>query len=170
MNEDKVIELYKIARAVMKIFNYYDEDTLQDLVTKAHAYCQNYDETKASWCTFVYLIMYTQMLLILRSNKTKKAAINTAVYSLDTKVDEKKSFIDFLEDKKDFVKEYNKERVLQDILPLVNEELKLYLMGISQLDIAKRLSVSNVTINKRIRKNIQKIKNYCEKNHIYYKI
>ena len=160
MNEE---ELYKLAGYTLKKWNMpYDEDLIQDLVFKGYQCIEKYDESKGALSTFIINTMQNRIKEMNRHRKMKGR--DTQVLSLDYIVDsdENKEFSYFISDDVDAYDVINRKNILEQIAPLVETPLKLYINGYTLREIAERYNLSQEAINKRIKANIKRIKDFVE--------
>lgn len=171
MTNEKAVELYKLAGFTLKKYNTpYNEDLVQELVLYALEKEPLYDERRGSWSNYIINCMYTKLLMIHRANHTIKRNKGQPDQSLDNTFCDDLPYYDVIPSDVDIAKELDKKETLAAITPLVEEPLKLHLEGFKQVQIAEKLGVSQVTVCRRIKHNIQKIKKYCKENNIEYEV
>lgn len=171
MKDEKVNELYKLAAFTLKKYNVpFDEDLIQELVVYTYTKLPYYDESRGSWSTFVINCMYSKLAILYRSKNAKKRNCGQPVDSLDDTYYDSLPYYDVIPSDIDVVKEVHKKEILNEILPLVDDPLKMYLDGFTQKEIADKYGVSQAQISRDIKKNIQKIKTYCKRKGIDYDI
>ena len=169
MTEKEVNELYKLAKFTIKTFNLpYSEDLIQDMVLHAFLkYNNDFDKEKAKKSTFLVMVMHQVYLKNTRSETFDKRKINNMTVSnifRDATNNEYDVFELFPEEKSNV---WEKEYFLKEIEPFFNEELKLFLKGYKKKEIASIFNVSSTIINKRIKRNIEKIRTYLIENDKY---
>lgn len=171
MTNDKAVELYKLAGFTLKKYNVpYDEDLIQELVLYALEKEPLYNEERGAWSTFIINCMYTKLWMIHRANHTSKRNKGQPDQSLDETFCDNLPYYDVIPSDVDIAKELDKKEALAAITPLVEEPLKLHIEGYTQKQIAEKLGFSQVTISRKIKVNIQKIKKYCKENNIEYEV
>lgn len=155
-------ELYKLAKFTLKKWNMvFDEDLIQDLVFYTYQQLEKFDELKGKKTTYIVHVMQNRIRELNR-NKHRKGR-DKIIFSLDWKNNEGQEFVNLFCDDYDIVDVLNRENVLQHIMPLVEEPLKLYINGATQQELAERYKVSQPTIKRRIDNNINKIRQYVKK-------
>lgn len=169
-------EYYKIAKHVLNQKGIkFDEDIIQDIVTHIHKKMQTYDESRGKVSTYIGIVTMTRYLEIVRERSTLKNKANYDHISLDTVVHSATdgddiTLMDVTSDDTDIVKTYIRKKILESILPLVEEPLMMWLMGEKQVNIANKIGVTQATVSRIIKHNIERIKQYCKENGIEYEI
>ncbi len=149
-----VNEIYKLVKSFCKKWNIYDEDIVQDLVIDVYYKLDKYKKDKSKFSTFVYMVCKTSYLM-----KQRKKKLITV--SLDLPVDDEIYMYDMAED--------DSENALDEILKkdnivyyiynnICSPQLKDYLNGMKQKDIAKKYNIPCSTLNQRLSKEIKMLK------------
>lgn len=169
MSEEQSVELYKLAHSVCKNNNVkYDEDLIQELVFHAFQQERYFDSTRSKWSTFMYVCMKQKLTDTFKFNKRLKRDNGKMTYSLDYQSDEDApTLLDKISNEDEFVEDNTYEDFLSVIDHLIEEPLRLYLNGYSQVEIGKMKGCTGSYISYLIKKNIEKIKEYCEENKLY---
>ena len=169
MTEEQAIELYKLAYAVCKKNNViYDEDLIEDLVVHAVTIEHYYDSSLSSRSTFMFTCMQKKLGDLLKFKTCSKRSNNLMTYSLDYRADEDSlSIYETLPCDENVIEQMDREDFLKCIDHLIEEPLRLYMKGYSQREIGKMKGCTNSNVSYLIKKNIDKIKNYCEENDLY---
>jgi RNA polymerase sigma factor (sigma-70 family) len=174
MDNEQAVELYKLANFILKKHNIeYDEDLIQELVIHAYSKTNLFDESKSTFSTFVCFCMEIRLKEIHRYNTAAKRFNGLENYSLDYEYDNDKgntiSYSDVIPVEYDYAKELDKQEILKQILPMVEEPLKLvYFEDKTQAEAAKILGVNQSYVSRLIKQNIQKIQEYCKEKGLEY--
>ena len=166
-------EYYKIAKDALKRYNLkYDEDILQEIVTCMVEKESLYDASRGQLSTFMYQVVRNKYYEIKNLSKAQKRGCGDKPISFDTDIDSSgHTILDVVG--KDSSAVYNriKKEVLDEILPLVDEPLKLWLEGMTQCEIQVKLGFSSQSqVSISINRNIVNIKRYCKRNKIEFKL
>lgn len=158
-----VEELYAMARFALKKWNIiYDEDLVEDLVSDAYLKKDKYDESKGAISTYFIKIMENRIRENDRTKKCKKR--DGVVISYDNKMDtDGKEYNILFDDDFDLASDINKKNILEQIIPLVDLPLKLYINGYTQQEIAVKCNTTQATIQKRITANIKELQAFVKK-------
>lgn len=169
MTEEQAVEVYKLAHSVCIKNNVaYDEDLIQELVLHAVTIEQYYDPALSSRSTFMFMCMKRKLVSIFAYNKCLKRDNGLMTYSLDYQTDEdSRSVHEIIPDDTDIIEQMNREDFMIRIDHLIEEPLRLYINGYTQKEIGEMKGCSSQWISHLIKKNIEKIKNYCEQNNIH---
>ena len=165
-------EIYKMVQDALKKKNIIaNEDELQQIVTHVHLKLAGYDPNKGKLSTYLYKIIINSYYLIKRVENAKKRQSNKNTYSLDNYIEDDEgkpiSMLELQADENvDIVYNYIKRKTLEQIEPLVEEPLRMWLDGFKQAEIAEKFNVTQSIISRKINNNIIKIKNYCKENGI----
>ena len=165
----KAEEYYKTVKAALVKFNFeFDDDILQELVTNVFIKMKNYDFSRGSATTYIYSIVRNDYLLIQRKNSAKKRGSGVKPLSLYKIIydNENIMLMDLIPAKKDETPLTVKYcDFLNDIQPLIKEPLRLSLQGLKQKEIAEKLNVTQASVSRAIKRNIEKLRLYYEDNY-----
>lgn len=169
MTEEQANEIYILAKSVCRKNNViYDEDLIQELVLHAVSIEKNYDPKLSSWATFMFDCMKRKLINIFAYNTSSKRDNGLTNYSLDYRKDEDSlSIHEVLPSDENIIEQINREDFLKSIDHLIEKPLRLYLKGYYQREIGEMMGCSDSNVSYLIRKNIKKIKKYCEENNIH---
>lgn len=169
MTEEQAVEVYKLACSVCKTNNVnYDEDLIQELVLHAVTREEFFDPSLSSRSTFMFMAMKQRLIDIFKYKTKPKRDNGLMTYSLDYRADEDSlSIYEVLPNDEDVIEQMNREDFLKSIDHLIEEPLRLYLNGYTQREIGEMKGCSSQYICSLIKKNIEKIKNYCEENNLH---
>ena len=159
-NEDAdgvVSELYRLSGAFIKRKkpqNLDLEDLTQDLVIKAWSVINKFDDKRANFSTFIYMVFTNELKMKYREQSAKcRAMVKTiSLNELMPGSDEKIEYIDTIADESESkidIRNYKK------YLRSITIE---YLEGAKQNELAKKYNCSQSYISKIIRKDFKKIK------------
>lgn len=169
MTEEQANEVYKLACSVcIKNNIVFDEDLIQELVLHAVSIEKHYDPTLSSRSTFMFSCMKRKLVNIFTYNTCKKRDNGLMTYSLDYQADEdSKSIHEILPSDEDIVERINRKEFYKCVDHLIEEPLRLYINGYTQREIGEMKGCSSQYICSSIKKNVDKIKKYCEQNNIH---
>lgn len=169
MSEEQAIEIYKLAYSVCKKNNVtYDEDMIQELVLHAVLREKYFDPSLSSRSTFMFTCMKQKLVDLFKYRTNLKRNNGLMTYSLDYQLDEESlSIHEILPSDVDVIEQVNNEDFLRVIDPLIEEPLRLYMNGYTQKEIGEMKGCTGSYISYLIKKNVEKIKKYCEENDLY---
>ena len=167
-------ELYAMAKYTLMKYNVQpDDDLIQELVLYALQNEKYFDESKGGRKDYyIFFAMERRLKQIWSTKNYKKRNCGVEPFSLDYpyKSDGKRYrfLYDIIPDTYDFKEEFHKQELVNELMVLVEEPLKMWLDGLTYIDIGEKLGCSRVWAKVLIQKNIEKIKQYCKSKNIWY--
>lgn len=137
------------------------EDMFQALMVKVWSILPRFDRTKGKFSTFIVKCCHNEIGVYIRKANAKRRKAN--VVSIEENIAENLKILDILKDKRN--KDPEVFAMVQKIVPLLEDETRLYFLSEkTQREIAKEKNLSQPTVNKKIKKNILKIRRELESN------
>ena len=166
--DDDVVRLVKYYVSTHKqSARFFDsfEDYLQELLLRVLKALPLYDESKGSFSTYIMACCHNHVLQKIRILNSPKH--NGIVVSLNEEIYEGITLEENLANPTNIANEFLLDKTIRNIKKmLIPESYKFYINGFSQTEIAKQLGVTKSEVNRRIRRNIRKIKKYIDQGAI----
>lgn len=148
-------EIYKIAGEFLKtkkLHNLEIKDLIQDLVLKAWVIIDKFDDTRASFSTFLFFVFNNELKQKYRKQTAKRRI--TQVISLNAPIpgNETIHLIDTLPDTSNSPISI---KILKEVAKPITIE---YFEGTTQSELAKKYNISQTHVSRLIKKDIKKIK------------
>lgn len=165
IDEDKAQDVYNLVSDWCKKHNCFSADLVQDLVWDVwQQLVKSYDESKGQLSTYVFCCCESQFLMKRRKEKVRDNVLNTISLNLKISNSEDKD-IELLEVIESDVVNPLENLLIEEKLKINNnlynkcsKLLKEYLSGIKQEELALKYKVSQVTISRRIKKELERLR------------
>ena len=144
IDEDKVEDVYKLVTAFCHKWNIYSEELVQRLVWEVWQKLDDFDPSKGKLSTYVYLICKTVVCM----DRRKKAfeTVNSEEVIDRLKSQEIGPLEKLIQDEQ--------EEIIHELYENCSPELKLWLAGLPQREIAAIAGVTQAQISRRFKKEI----------------
>lgn len=163
MTDDEFVkELYSLVRKYCWSNHCYSEDLVQDLITTIVDKINQFDNEKAEFSTWLYTICNNKRLMLLRKENATKRKSNINTLSLNNIVDDQcTESVDLLVDDSD-TSSYYKKFIVDIVYSQLSDMAKKYFGGVNQVDIATEYGMSQATISRKVKKEINEFKKKFE--------
>lgn len=157
IDDKKVEDIYKIVARWCLQHNCYDEETIQDLTWRT--WCkvkEQYDETKSKLSTYCMHVCKNFYLMDLRKKKLNTVSLDAALNEnsnltlYDTIGEEDSPLAKIIE--------VEQQETLHRLYENCSYELKQWLNGKTQYEIAKEVGVTQSIVSRRIKKELEKLR------------
>lgn len=148
IDEDKVEDVYKLVRAFCHKWNIYSEELVQMLVWEVWQKIDSFDPEKGKLSTYVYKLCKNIVLMEERKKKIEIVKSDEVIDKL--KSQEIGPLEKLIQDEQD--------EIIHELYENCSPELKLWLAGLPQQEIAAIVGVSQAQISRRFKKEINEMR------------
>ena len=164
VSEDRVEDVYKLVKTWCRKNNCYTEERVQDYTWRAWCKIQtSYDESRSKLSTYVYVLCDGFRHMDARKKYVNTVSLDTVSYEDGKPVTLHDKVASDMKSPLTEVVEGEDKSLIRKLYDNCSNELKEWLNGKNQDDIARALNVSQPTMSRRIKNELNEIKAMLEK-------